>query len=876
VAKDVNELVLDAFRVEHREQLEKIRLLLAELSVGESVVGDARIRDAFRLAHSFKGGARVCDLREAEQLGHHLEALFERLSQGDLRLSRDVLATAGFVVDRIEDWMTALERAEPLPDTSDALAVIEHVMRGDSVQSARATNDLSKSEQLRAIFHEEFNTQSSRLRELLNECNSNGESAIEERLAEAARITHTLVGAAAVVSMRPVELATRRLEQLVQASKSNSRNDCRDLLEHFEQCIGSIAEALATRSPQSDEALSSVGNHSAIVAAGDNAPVITPAAAAREHTLSAVQAVLPISNDTVRVSVESLDRLVRTSGALLAENQQLSGLLRQLAELQAEINNLEREREGIRRTASSRLHQLAAIPEFSRISSYLEIVDRQVSAIGKQIRQVVIDGRRTNWRLSSRAAQLQQDVHEARLVPAHSVFQGFRKMMRDLAAAEGKQIDFQTSGMDVRADRMILQELKDPLMHVLRNCASHGIERPEQRLTAGKHETGRVSLRIEVASGRLQIVVDDDGRGIDISKLQQQAIDRGLLSEESATAQSAKNALSLAFQSGISTAESVTELSGRGIGLSIVDDTLRRLNGHVSLAAGAECGVRVTMSVPLYLATHRVLMVACAGQTFAIPMHVIECLLRISKENLETMEGRPIVMHNERPIPLVRMGDLLGCSAAGSFSQCGSAMCVVILKSGSRLLAVVVDELLEKRDDLLLNLDKFAATRYSTTGILLEEGKVALVVQPAALIEHRSGSFTTEPHSSSAIVRQTEPATILIVDDSFTTRTLEKNIFEAQGYSVSVAVDGIEALALMRQQKFAAVVSDIEMPRMDGFALLERIKSDRRLATTPVILVTSRDRQEDQQRGLDLGAEAYIIKRKFDHQELLGVVRQFV
>jgi two-component system chemotaxis sensor kinase CheA len=492
------------------------------------------------------------------------------------------------------------------------------------------------------------------------------------------------------------------------------------------------------------------------------------------------------------------------------------------------------------------------------------------------MRQIMTDARRTGWRLRSRVAQLQQDVQKARLVPAHTVFQGFRKMMRDLSSAQGKQIEFQPFGMDVRADRMVLQELKDPIMHVLRNCVSHGIERPEQRRSTGKPETGYVSLRIDVAGGRLMVVVDDDGRGIDIGQLQRQAIRRGVLSEQSAATQSAKDALALVFQPGVSTAESVTELAGRGMGLSIVQDAVCRLQGHVALSPGPECGVRVTISVPLCLSTHRVLLVASADQTFAIPIHGIERLLRVPEEKMETMEGRPIVMYGQRPVPLVRLGDLLGCGHAAGRVEHGSALCVVVLKSGSRLLAVAVDALLEERDDLVLNTDEFAATSQISGGILLDEGKVTLVVQPAALFDIRHSDYTPAAQAPSAIERQSEPAKILIVDDSFTTRTLEKNILEAQGCAVSVAVDGVEALALMRQQKFAVVVTDIEMPRMDGFALLEYMKSDRRLATTPVILVTSRDRQEDQRRGLDLGAQAYIVKRKFDHQELLGVVKQFL
>jgi two-component system, chemotaxis family, sensor kinase CheA len=269
-------------------------------------------------------------------------------------------------------------------------------------------------------------------------------------------------------------------------------------------------------------------------------------------------------------------------------------------------------------------------------------------------------------------------------------------------------------------------------------------------------------------------------------------------------------------------------------------------------------------------------MVECGHQTLAIPTHGIERLLRISKENTETLEGQPIVTHERRPIRLARLADVLNLAESTNGGDEGNMIPVVLLKSAEKFLAVSVDALLDERDALILNLDEFAATSEFAGGIPLADGKVALVVQPAVLMEAAWRSRKPNSAAMPAPAAAAASARVLIVDDSFTTRTLEKNILEAQGYEVSVATDGVEALSLMRQQKFGLVITDVEMPRMDGFALLEQVKGDRRLKNTPVILVTSRDRQEDQQHGLNLGAEAYIIKRKFDHQELLNTIRQLL
>lgn len=868
MTKDVDELVLDAFRVEHREQLEQMRTLLGTLHAGDDVARDARVQDAFRLAHSFKGGARVCDLREAEQLGHGLETVLEQLNHGDLPLSESVVATVNTVLDLIEDWMAALEDEKPLPDTSEALAAIDRVLADAAVPAARASNPDAKTMQLRSVFGKEYEQHAARLRELFERRNSGGEAASDDELAEAARAAHTLAGAAAIVDLPSIETAARGLEELFRAARASDRPLDADAQQQIKQALDAMAEAMQEAwvdDQHSSTSASSIGNETSRSAAaiepGTRETTATPASAAC---------------DSVRVSVDSLDRLVRSSNQMLADNQRLSRLTHQVASLQLEVNELDREREALRRSASAKLHKLSAMTEFGRIARYVEYVDRQVSNLAKRTRQLGVEHRRMAWQLRARSNQIQHDVYAARLVPAHSVFQGFRKMVRELAKSEGKQIEFQAAGMDVRADRMVLQDLKDPIMHLLRNCVSHGIERGEQRRDQGKPESGRVTLTLEVDGGRLTVVIEDDGRGFDLTRIQQCAIRAGLLTDAIAAQQTTSEILSALFEPGFSTQDAVTKLAGRGMGLSIVRDAVTRLQGEVRLSPRPESGARVCITVPMFVSTHRVLLVACGNQTIAIPTRGIERLLRIAREKMETMEGQPVVTYQRRPVRLVRLAEVLGQSEAAAGNDDGSTLLIVLLKAGSRLLAISVDALVEERDALIVNLDEFAESSRWAGGILLDDGRAALVVQPGAIIEdalHGNTAFAIEPAAPAKMIA---PDKVMIVDDSFTTRTLEKSILEAQGYDVSVAVDGVEALSRMRQEKFALVITDIEMPRMDGFALLERMKADRQLANTPVILVTSRDRQEDQQRGLELGANAYIVKRKFDHQELLSTVRQLM
>jgi two-component system chemotaxis sensor kinase CheA len=450
-------------------------------------------------------------------------------------------------------------------------------------------------------------------------------------------------------------------------------------------------------------------------------------------------------------------------------------------------------------------------------------------------------------------------------------------MVRDLARDEGKQVELEMIGLDVLADRMVLQILKDPLMHILRNAVTHGIERPEQRVAGGKGQAGRIALRLDALGNRLRILVEDDGGGIDTAEVVELAVRRGLITAAEAAERSADELVRLVFHPGFSTSKTVSELSGRGIGLSVAYEAVTRLQGEVHIRPGPGIGAAIEISVPLSISTHRLLLVACGTQEFAIPLHAVQRLLRIKATEIETVEGKPVV-HLERDLaPLVSLARLLGTPDADSPLE-SDHLHIVVLHAGSRRLAVVVDACLGEHDCLIRELHgpAGAISRFAG-GILLEDGRVALVVHPAELIADFKPS---QRIPAAAVSRQAERRRpiVLVVDDSFTTRTLEKTLLESHGYEVRIAVDGAEALAQLKadQHGIDLVISDVQMPCLDGFGLLTEIKRDPRLSALPVILVTSLDRQEDQERGLSLGADAYIVKRKFDHEDLLNTIRQIL
>jgi two-component system chemotaxis sensor kinase CheA len=469
--------------------------------------------------------------------------------------------------------------------------------------------------------------------------------------------------------------------------------------------------------------------------------------------------------------------------------------------------------------------------------------------------------------------QLERDIRRARMVPVGSVLEGFPKMVRDLARSEGREVEFTAAGLDAEADRLVLQALKDPIMHALRNAVSHGLETPAERAAAGKSEKGRVTLTVEVAGSQLTLIVEDDGHGIDLRRVRKQAVERRLISAEEAASLRPDETRALLFQPGFSTAPTVTAVSGRGFGLSVVKETVARLQGFTRIEPRPKGGTRLRMVVPLAAASQRLLLARAGEHVFAIPARAIERVLSIPASEARVLDGKSTAWIDGQSVPLASLAGVLGLSDASVATQSGKLQ-VILLAAEERRMALCVDALLRESQAILKPLPfPASASPLFLGGVPLENNTIALVVNASALIDRFRGE------SLQARVETPRPDAarrnrILVVDDSFTARTLQRSILEAAGYDVRVAVDGVEGLAEARVGGFDAVITDIQMPRMDGFQLVEAIKEDPRLKDTPVILVTSLSDEEDRERGLSLGADAYIVKQKFDHEDLLHVIRQ--
>jgi two-component system chemotaxis sensor kinase CheA len=729
-------------------------------------------------------------------------------------------------------------------------------------------------QKLAAIFQGEHAEHLEHIRSILALLEHVAEAKGRVEIDEAFRRAHSLKGAARAVDLDTVEGLAAGLETLFSRVREGTmRLDqptarvIHQVLDASEQCVGAFRENRAPEDPAA--ALRAVDD-----LLGAERPPETPAdltvKAAEDAAASDPR---PQSADMVRLPAENLDRLVRSTGQILAESQRQASVTEELDALERQIGEMGTECVRFRKASAALRWRLASQPGYSTVIKYLGFIEQKVRILAAQSNTARLLQQRSVWSTRRSAEQLQRDVWSARMAPAEDLFEGFRKMVRDLARVEKKEIDFRLSGAGVRADRIVLQALKDPVMHLLRNAISHGIETPAERIVGGKTPVASLIVRLDSQRGRLVVEVDDDGRGVDLKKVAK------VLAEDEPGSHSQEELARAIFRPGFSTSATVNHLSGRGMGLSVVFEAVHRLQGDVSLRTKDSPGASFLLSVPLSVSTSHLLLLSCAGQIFGIPTHGIDRLYSVPLKRVETLEGKPTVMLGGQPVPLYGLANLLHLGTQNGEAPIvrGDMLPVLVLKSGARRFAVWVDEFLTERDALVQELGMpLPTTGNISGGALSREGTPFVVLNPAGLASSCMPSAAAQiPRIAKTVVKEVVSG-ILVVDDSITSRSLEKSILEAHGYRVRLAVDGMEALEMLRVEKADLIITDIQMPRMDGFGLVEALKADSRLKGIPVIIVSSLERPEDQERGLLLGADAYVVKRKFDQTELLDAIRQMI
>lgn len=684
------------------------------------------------------------------------------------------------------------------------------------------------------------------------------------------RSAHTIKGSSRMVKLTTITETAHRLEDLLGAMREGTLQFSAELgqalyrgIDAIAQLVDRVAEQPANPDlPPVDEELCRVLTAalqpvvSDVTVEGGSLPAPSvwqePAKSAdipEPVPLSVAEPKLRAA-DTVRVRLSKLDELIKLMGEVVSSHARMRQRLQDL--------------QGLERV-------IAGNSSYEQCQGPLHRFSRALKD-DVQAQNLLMD-------------ELHDKALLMRMLPLSVVFDSAGRMVRELARSLDKQAECVISGAEIELDRQMIDQLSDPIIHLLRNAIDHGLESTEKRVQAGKAPAGHISLSARQDGGWVLIEISDDGAGIDLATVKEKAVRKGIVSEEAANSLAQEDIIDLIFLPGFSTSAIITDMSGRGVGMDvvkrcIVDD----LQGMVSVVTRPGHGSTFSLRLPLSLAVMRVLLVEVQGLPFGFTSQYVAGLVRVPRESLMVVAaGRNAVVLDNEFVPvvplsaLVRIPPHLAGSTRPGHAGTTSGLLLVVIQVRNEKLALIIDELLDEYDMVIKPLPEHLRQVPMVSGMVIT-GKNELVNvlhAPALLDASRKLQRTTIEAERGVTAKEINNGgfRVLVVDDSLSTREIEKDLLEAYGYQITLAEDGQDGLNKALAEPFDAVLTDVEMPNMDGFTLTARLREDDRYRTIPIIIITSREREEDKRRGIQVGADAYIVKSDFEQSSLIDTLR---
>ncbi|ABK44342.1 CheA signal transduction histidine kinases [Magnetococcus marinus MC-1] len=867
----LNEL-LATFRAELEDQTAIMGDGLLALEKGQDEQArQETIHQIFRAAHNVKGAARGVEIRPLADLSHRLESLFSALQKQNATPNPGVISLALAAVDQMRQLGMVLIPGEPTPAEITALLdqldqAAQGRLAGQNVEASVAASPsppptkapTARFEQqtepmlptaLAAPLSQENRTQPSPQAEPQPQAeyreqepsppHTSAPSSGENHKPHDA-ITETAIPAA------PQQLHERSVE---------------------------VAEPISAMDEEIPKQVEEPHSPAGVAGQASAAPTGEQSQAPIRHQTPVMKSA--VHHEMVRVSATKINEAIGLAEEIQISKVQMEGLQAGVRRLEGNLLNL--------------LHQITCLGDFSEDGMGMPdpALWRDFAQNAPDLMvQLKEDLRATRYGVKERAKRLgllsnnlQSNLRMMRLVPLSTMTRPMARTARDLCVELGKLADFKVVGDEIELDRAVLEQLKDPLTHLLRNAVDHAIETPQARLAAGKPERGVIQLEIIADGGTIRLVLEDDGRGLDLQRIKEKAIRERLIGAEDAHMMDDEAITELIFMPGFSSRDEVTSVSGRGVGLDVVRANLRHINGQVRVRTQHGKGTQFVLTVPLTLATERGLLVELAGEVFALSISHVERIRSVPRSAVRTLEAGPAVVLDGRPMPLHSLADLLNISGSRALSL--NPMPVVILSKGWHQMAVVVDDVVGEQEIVVKPFQPpLCSVKHLKGGNLDRNGNIVVVLDSASLVdaalENRTAPLPLEGQEAGTSINRPKVPHILVVDDSITTRTLEKNILEAKGFLVTTAVNGQKGWETLQEGQFDLVISDVEMPIMNGFEFARTIRDDSRYDDLPVIIVSSLDSQENKRRGMEAGADAYIVKGSFETATLLQTVRQLL
>ncbi len=837
---------------------------------------------------------------EIEAIAHKMETILGKINNGDLPFSPAINSLILKGLDTIDLMVRNIsEEGCANVDANALLAQMERGIQGDFSQTlddepeAEVTQEFQKkngeehdeacsdTRNLDLFSQETYEAHSRLVSNLLEiEKNPKSSTTIEEAYEQA----HALKGSARIVGHDGMADLAFSVEKLLKAAlegvlpiKNATVNKLLEASDLIKQFIEEVEKKdHFTKADHLDEMIRSIDTLAQNTTEKQEKKTVSAQGPTKNKVRKKQQS-------TVRVSAEKLDQLMEQTGELLS--MKLKSRQR-LLDIQAIINDYQPLSKAIKTNVlqvkkSETHHQQHHLSKGTDtrqsdpgkwLGKLSEISDR-LSLLHKSLYD---DSRNFSFIIE----RLQHDVQKTRLFPFSSVLDIFPRMVRVIAVSVNKKIALQSTGGNIELDKFILEEIKDPLMHIIRNCIDHGIESAKDRLQAGKKPVGQIKIEVTQMGNNAVVKVSDDGKGIDLERIRATAIAKKLYDEKEIQQMKDKQVVNLIFHPGFSTSAIITDLSGRGVGMDVVKANIENLNGSIEIETAVGFGSTFTMVIPLTLSTTQSLKIAVGSGIYFLPVTMVEKIIKVVEGALSLVEGKPAIFYNGVYIPYVKLSEVLELpetSVDNSQFTSSSETVVAILRTGKTLVAFSMDGLMGEEEILMKGLGPFMKRVRNISGAtIMRDGRIAPVLNVSDLIN--TVGLRGISHSKRVAAPSDTPPehVVLIVDDSAMTRTLEKNILESYGYRVITAIDGQDALSKLQTTQVDLIVSDIQMPNMDGLELTEKIKQDEGLQQIPVILVTALKSVADKKRGIEVGADAYIVKSSFDQSNLLSTIQRLI
>ena len=718
--------------------------------------------------------------------------------------------------------------------------------------------------------------------------NGSGDAAQLEAMMRAA---HSLKGAARIVGLEPAVQIAHVMEDAFVAAQ---RGELQLAQPHLDRLL--IGVDLLTRIAATPEAemeswtTTRLGEietflgelKAAIEGKRDNEDLVPPVPEPPAKTApgpgaepppaaSAPAPTAPVDSRYLRVTADNLNRLLGLAGESLVES-------RWLRPFGASVGRMKRLHSGVAGALDQLRAELDAGIPTERLAATLAEAQRRLGDAREFLAGRIEELDTYDRRSTNLAHRLYGEALAVRMRPFGDGIGGFPRMVRDVARQLGKDARLEVIGESTQVDRDILDKLEAPLGHLLRNAIDHGLEFSADRAAAGKPPAGTIRLEARHSAGKLLITVSDDGRGADLEKLRAAVVRKKLVAPETAPRLSEAELLEFLFLPGFSMKETVTEISGRGVGLDVVQSMIRAVRGAIRVSSQPGRGMRFTLQLPLTLSVVRALLVEIAGEPYALPLGFIARTLRLAEQDVATTEGRQHFAFDGRRVGLVAAHEVLGRTAgrreAGDWP-------VVVVGDGEHRYGLVVDKFFGEHEFVVQPLDpRLGKVKDIAAGALMENGAPVLILDVEDIVRSvektaASGGRIGRVHTATTVAAAARKR-VLVVDDSLTVRELERKLLESRGYAVESAVDGMDGWNAVRTGAFDLVISDVDMPRLDGIELTKLIKADAKLRAIPVMIVSYKDREEDRRRGLDAGADYYLTKGSFHDTTMIDAVRDLI